>query len=48
MQQRRPSTTKNKRIMFLEKDVWGSIRGGPSLLDYLFPPCWAQHRAALS
>ena len=27
MQQRRPSTTKNKRIMFLEKDVWGSIRG---------------------
>ena len=27
VQQRRPSTTKNKRIMFLEKDVWGSIRG---------------------
>ena len=46
----RPSTAEKKQMMLLEKDVWGLWEGagGPSLLDDLFPPRWAQHRAALS
>lgn len=46
----RPSTAEKKQMTLLEKDVWGLWEGagGPSLLEDLFPPRWAQHRAALS
>lgn len=46
----RPSTAEKKQMTLLEKDVWGLWEGarGPSLLDDLFPPRWAQHRAAPS